>query len=120
VELISMLAQAQRAVATNSVDRFVGGLANLAAIKPEVLDKLDVDYWADSYSDMLGVDPKLVVDEDGVNQIRAQRAKQQAQAQQAALAEQQAKTAQSLATTPTQGGASNALQDATQAFSGYT
>lgn len=120
VELVSMLAQAQRAIATNSVDRFVGGLLQLAQLKPEVVDKFDTDYWADEYSDMLGVDPRFVVPDDQAQQIRAQRAQAQAQAAQAAQAEQQAKTAQALGNTPTQGGASNALADVTSQFSGYT
>src|SRR3569832_815757 len=57
VELVSMLAQAQRAIATNGVDRFVGNLGAIAQYKPEVLDKFDADKWADTYSDMLGVSP---------------------------------------------------------------
>ena len=61
VEYISMLAQAQRAVATSAVDRFVGSLGVVAGIKPDVVDKFDADRWADEYSDMLGVDPSLIV-----------------------------------------------------------
>jgi hypothetical protein len=61
VELVSVLAQAQRAIATNGVDRFVGNLGSIAAFKPDVLDKFDSDKWADQYSDMLGVSPDLIV-----------------------------------------------------------
>lgn len=84
VEFVSMLAQAQRAIGTNSVDRFVMSLGTIAQFKPDVLDKFDADYWADSYSDMLGVDPQMVVPGDKVILIRDQRAQQQAQ-QQAAM-----------------------------------
>jgi hypothetical protein len=98
VELVSILAQAQRAIATNSVDRFVGNLG-MAELKPEVLDKLDFDAWADSTATCWAWTRKLVVDDDKVSTARA-RAKAQPQAQQAAQAEQQAKTAQTLATTP--------------------
>ncbi len=84
VEFISMLAQAQRAIGTNSVDRFVGSLGTVAQMKPDVLDKFDSDAWADAYSDMLGVDPKLVVANDQVAMIRQSRA--QAQAAQAKIA----------------------------------
>jgi hypothetical protein len=119
VELVSMLAQAQRAIATNGVDRFVNNLGAIAQFKPEVLDKFDQDIWADRYSDMLGVDPELVVASDKVALVRQQRAQAQAQQQEAAMAEQKASTAQKLGNTPTQGGGSTALDDVISQFSGY-
>ena len=82
VQYVSMLAQAQRAVATNGVDRFVGNLGAVAAIKPDVLDKFDSDKWADAYSDMLGIDPELIVPNDQVAMIRNARAQAAAAAQQ--------------------------------------
>lgn len=109
VEYISVLAQAQRAVGTNSVDRFVGNLGAIAALKPDVLDKFDADEWADVYSDMLGVEPTLIVSDDKVAFIRKQRAQAQAQAQQAALANSAADTANKLGNTPTTG--NNMLTD---------
>jgi hypothetical protein len=118
VEFVSMLAQAQRAVGTNSIDRFTGTLAAVAQTKPEVLDKFDVDQWADVYSDLLGVDPHLIKGKDEVDQIRQARAEQQAQAQQALQAEQAANTANKLANAPTN--EQNALTDVTSMFSGYT
>ena len=118
VEFVSMLAQAQRAIATNSVDRFVGNLGQVATFKPEVLDKFDGDTWVDKYSDMLGVDPELIVANDKVALVRNARAKQQAQAQQIAAAEQAASEAQKLGTVQTASG--NAGNDIMQAFSGYT
>jgi hypothetical protein len=120
VELVSMLAQAQRAIATNGVDRFVANLIGIAQVRPEVLDKLDVDYWADEYSDMLGVDPQFVVPEEKVQLAREQRAKAQAQQAQLAQQEQQANIAKTLATSPTQGGQSTGLDDVMSQFSGYT
>lgn len=101
VDFVSMLAQAQRAVATNSVDRFVGNLGAIAAFKPEVLDKFDADEWADSYSDMLGVDQDLIVASDKVARIREQRAQQQAAVQQAAMTQAGAQTAKDIATART-------------------
>lgn len=118
VEFVSMLAQAQRAIATNSVDRFVGNLGAVAQMKPDVLDKIDSDYWADSYADMLGVDPKLIVPSDKVALIRKQRAEaQQAQAQ-AAQMQMAADTAQKLGSVDT--GNQNMMTDITRQFSGYT
>ena len=117
VEYVSMLAQAQRAVGTNSIDRFVGTLGQVAQYKPEVLDKLDTDKWADSYADMLGVDPELIVQKEQVDQIRQQRA--QAQAKQAQLDQlnQASQTAKNLGQTPTNG--QNAMTDVINMFSGY-
>jgi len=85
VEFISVLAQAQRAVAAQGVDRLLGTVGNLAQFKPEVLDKIDFDQVVDDYSDMYGVNPKIVIPDDKVAEIRAQRA-QAAQAAQTAAA----------------------------------
>ena len=85
VEFVSMLAQAQRAIGTNSVDRYVNSMGMVAQMKPDVLDKFDSDAWADGYADMLGVDPTLIVAGPQVAKIRQARAQaQQAAAQQEA------------------------------------
>lgn len=117
IELVSILAQAQRAIATNGVDRFVNNMGMIAQFKPEVLDKFDADYWADSYSDMLGVDPQLIIAEDKVLLARQARAQAQAAAQKAAMANQQADTVNKLASVPTQNGNSNAGTDVMNLFS---
>lgn len=118
VEFVSMLAQAQRAIATNGIDRFVGNLGVIAQAKPDVLDKFDADQWVDVYSDMLGVDPSLVVADEQVALIRQQRAQAQAQAQQAEQAAMAAQTARDLSQADTAG--QNALTDVAAAFSGYS
>ncbi len=89
VEFVSMLAQAQRAIGTNSVDRYVNNMGMVAQMKPDVLDKFDSDAWADGYADMLGVDPKLIVGGERVARIRQERAAAQ-QAAAKAEAEQRA------------------------------
>ena len=117
VDFVSMLAQAQRAIGTNSVDRYVNNLGAIASFKPGVLDKFDEDKWADMYADMLGVDPELIVADDKVALIRQQRAQaQQAAAMQANMA-QNAQTAKTLSETNTQ--QPSALQDMMNQFSGY-
>ncbi len=115
IEYISMLAQAQRAVATNGVDRFVVSLGNVASFKPGVLDKFDEDRWAEEYSDMLGVDPSFIVPDAKVAIIRQQRAQQEQAAQQAAMVNQGADTAQKLGSVDT--GGQNAAADIMQMFS---
>jgi hypothetical protein len=118
VELVSMLAQAQRAIGTNSIDRFVGNLGAVAQFKPEVLDKFDADQWVDAYSDALGMNPKVIVSDERVAEIRRQRAEAQQAAQQAALMNQNADTAQKLGSVDTT--KQSALTDITHAFSGYS
>jgi hypothetical protein len=118
VEFVSVLAQAQQAIGTNSMDRFTGALSVVAQIKPEVLDNFDADYWTDSYSEKLGVDPKLIIPKDQVAQIRDARAKAQAAQAQTAAMEQASAAAKNLAQSPT-GGQPNALNDMMNQFSGY-
>ncbi|MFM2208842.1 MAG: hypothetical protein RIQ96_485, partial [Pseudomonadota bacterium] len=85
VEFISVLAQAQRAVATQGMDRLLGVVGQMAAAKPEVLDKIDFDQVVDTYGEAYGVDPKIIVPDDKVAALRQQRAAAM-QAQQAAAA----------------------------------
>lgn len=93
IEYISVLAQAQRAVATGGIERGVAFLGNLAAAKPDVLDKFDGDKAIDVYFDAVGVDPSIVVPEDEVKKIRDARAQKQAQAESAAMMAQMAPAA---------------------------
>ena len=118
IEFVSMLAQAQRAVATNSIDRFVGNLGAVAGFKPDVLDKFDADKWADTYADALGIDPDLIVAGEQVALIRQSRAEQMAQQVQAEQAAMAADSASKLGRVST--ATPNLLTDATAAFSGYT
>lgn len=85
VEFISVLAQAQRAVATQGMDRLLGTVGGLAQMKPDVLDKIDFDQVVDDLGAAYGVNPKIIVPDDQVAALREQRA-QAMQAQQAAAA----------------------------------
>jgi hypothetical protein len=118
VEFVSMLAQAQRAIGTNSIDRYVGRLGMVAQMKPDVLDKFDSDSFADIYADALGIDPKLVVPGEQVALIRQQRAEAQQAAQQAAQMQQMADSAAKLGGIDTS--KPNAATDVMRMFTGYT
>lgn len=118
VEFVSMLAQAQRAIATNSVDRYVMNLGAIAQMKPDVLDKFDADRWADSYADMLGIDPELIVPGEQVALIRRQRAEAAQAQQQAEMMQQGAGVAKDLAAAKT--GEASALTSVMDAFTGYS
>ena len=119
IEFVSMLAQAQRAIGTNSIDRLIGNIGAIAAFKPDILDKFDSDQWADVYSDMLGVDPSLIIADKNVAVIREARNKAQAAQAQAGAMQQQSQTAKNLAAAPTNQNDPNALTDMMNQFSGY-
>lgn len=116
IEFVSMLAQAQRAVQTNSVDRYITTIGAIAQSKPDVLDKIDTDYIADAYADMLGVDPQMVVGNERVALIRQQRAQAAAQQQDMEAAQAMAGTAKDLARV---GPEPSALTNVIDMFSGY-
>lgn len=84
VEFISILAQAQKAVATAGIERLWQFGAQIGALKPEALDRLDVDGTMDAYADMTGTPAQILVDRGQAEKARAARA--QAQAAQTALA----------------------------------
>jgi hypothetical protein len=118
VEFVSMLAQAQRAIGTNAVDRFVGNLGAIARMKPDILDKFDQDQWADVYADMLGVDPSLIIADKEVALLRDARNQAMAAKEQAAALQQTSQSVKNMAQAPT--GQQNALTDVMTMFSGYT
>lgn len=114
IEFVSVLAQAQRAVAAQGMDRLLGTVSNLSAIKPEVLDKINFDQVIDDYADMFGVNPETVVDDEAVAELRAARA-QAMQAQQAAMAAPvMADTAKTVGDTNMEG-----VQDVMNSLMGY-
>lgn len=115
VEFISVLAQAQRAVATQGMDRLLGTVGQMAAINPNVLDKINFDQVVDDYGNAYGVNPKIIVPDDVAAGIRQQRAQAQQAAQAAATAPQvvdSAKTASEIDT--------GNLQDVLTSLQGYS
>lgn len=79
VEFVSTLAQAQRAVGVQAVDRLLGTVGAIAGLRPDAVDKLDTDQIIDDYAAMLGVDPTHIVADDEVEKIRQARAEAQQQ-----------------------------------------
>lgn len=122
VEFVSMLAQAQKAVGVNSVDRLIGHIGMLATGTgdPSPFDKFNTDKSIDRYADQLGVDPDLIVADDKVAIVRQQRAQAQAQAAQTAQMAEAAKAAGALGGVQTGPmPENNAGADIMNLFSGY-
>ena len=110
VEYISILAQAQKALATRGIERTIGFIGNLAQSVPTAVDKLDVDAAVDAYAEAIGTPPTLIRSVDAVAAIRQQRQKamdQQAQSEQLLQAAQGAELLSKTDTRP--GNALNAL-----------
>lgn len=102
VEYISILAQAQKAVAVNTLERtatFLGGLAQVQAASgqpPSVLDKFDFDEAIDEFADAIGLSPNVIVPDEEVHaerQARVQAQEQQQRMQQMAAAAEMAQKA---------------------------
>jgi len=88
VEYISEVAIAQRAVGLDNLEHFARFGAEFATITGDVsaLDIIDKDDLMRRHSEMSGVNPTTVRDEDDVAALRAQRAQDQAIAQAVAAA----------------------------------
>jgi len=92
VEFVSMLAQAQKAIQTHNVDRWLVAVASAAeAVDPGIRDKVDTDELADGYAELLGVDARFVRTDTEVKALRTARAQAQAAAAQVEVAAQSAK-----------------------------
>lgn len=100
VEYVNILAQAQRMLGIGGVESLLGFVAQAAAVKPDIIDKIDLDEAADEYGTKLGVSPRILVSREKVAQIRGERAQQQAAAQQLAAAREGAAVAKDLAAAP--------------------
>lgn len=110
VKYISTLAMAQRAVATQSIDRlfaFAGGLAD--AGWDGALRKLDAQQAVDEYGKAIGVPPSVVVPDEVVAEQEAEIQQKQELAEQLEGAQQMANTAKLAGDAKTGGG--NLLSD---------
>ena len=96
IEYTSIMAQAQKLLGKTGIDSLFTFVANAAQLKPDVLDKLDVDQIVDEYATILGVPPVVVRPDDDVEAMRTKRAQAQQQQAQLAQAQQAATTAKDL------------------------
>lgn len=76
VEYVSVMASAQKMVGISGVERTVAFVTNLAQLRPDATDKLDIDKIVDEYNNMVGNSPELIHNEEEVAQIRDARAQE--------------------------------------------
>ncbi len=88
VEYTSMLAQAQKAAGSGTIDRVLSTVTAIAQGKqdPSVWDKVDTDYAIASMHDFQGAPARMLRDDDEVQAIRQNRQQQQQMQQMAAMA----------------------------------
>lgn len=118
LEFVSMLAQAQRAIGVAGIERVLLVAGSVAEAKPDILDNLDEDGLWNELVEAVGVPSRISNSPEVRDKLRRGKLQSQQAAAQAALQEQQSKTAKNLATSPTD--TPNALRDVTSMFSGYT
>jgi hypothetical protein len=97
IEYISTMAQIQRAAGLASTQEWVMGVLQIAQIKPEALDRLNVDHLLEDTHTALGVSPKVLVPIDEAQATRSARAQAQQVAQAAAVAESASKSSKNFA-----------------------
>lgn len=111
VEYISVMAQAQKLVSLNAVERFFGGAERIINANPDSRDKLDFDQMIDEYGDILSVRSRIIRSDEEVEKIRKTRQERMAQQAQIENAERMSVAAKNLAAAPMDG--DNALTQLT-------
>jgi len=82
IEFVSVLAQAQKLVGVEKLERHVAFVGELSGIAPQALDTLDIDFIVREHGDSVGVPAKAHNSQQEVVEIREARAEQAQQAQQ--------------------------------------
>lgn len=109
VQYVSVLSDAQRAVSTAPIERFLQMSANLAGVFPEALRIPNVDELVRDYAEGIGIKPKGIKSREEVAAAVAQDAEQAALAQTAAIGKDFAQGAQAASNVDV-GGGQNAVQ----------
>lgn len=118
IEYVSILAQAQKLVGVTGIQQFSGFVGGIAAVRPEVLDKVDFDAMVDEYAEIVGVPPKLILPPEAVAKLRAERARAQQMQTAMAMGQQMAEGAKTLSQADLDG--NNALSVLTGRQQGIT
>lgn len=101
VKFISTMAMAQRAVATQGIDRLAAFVGGIAQINPDAVRKLDVMQAVDEYAKAIGTPPSLIVPDEVIDAQLAQEEQQASIAAGLGAAEQMAGLTKTLSDTKT-------------------
>jgi len=85
-EFVSALQQAQRSQQLQGLERYASMVGNMAALEKKIPEKFDADQFMDEYATALGVNPRVVRDDDEVEAMRQQQAQSDRMAQMAQMA----------------------------------
>lgn len=117
VEMITLLAQAQKMGATARIDQFMGFIGQSAQLYPELIDAVKPDEMANDYADYLGIEADELRPQDERDALRQGRAKAaQAQQQQAMLEQAQSAAGTAKTLSETQVGLGDESRNALQAL----
>lgn len=115
IKYVSSLAMAQRAVATQSIDKVMTFAAGLMSSGfQQVMDKVDVENAMDEYAQAVGAPPSILVPADVLAERRAQQQEQMQQQQALEQMQQAAQVAQTASSAKTD--EKNALTDVMNAM----
>jgi hypothetical protein len=109
VEYVGRLALAMKSFETQATGAVLSFVGQLAEVRPEILDNYDFDEIAQGTAHRSGMPIKYLMPPERRDEIRAERAEQQAQAQEAAQMEAMASQVPNLSKKPEQGSPINAL-----------
>ena len=112
VEYVSILAQAQKLVNSQSMQAYLATAERVAAFEPGSIAKTNWDQFLESYGDTVNLPARIVREDDEVAEIREAQAEAQRQQQQIMEDQANADTMQKLGNTPTD--EDNALSDLKQ------
>ncbi len=116
VEFVGMLAQAQKSVGINGIERLLGSVGSISQLFPRATGKVNFDVLVDELADMYGVPSHVIVANEQVALIRKKEDQQQAMMQQMQGMMETADAAKTLSETDT--GGANALTDIKQMLTG--
>lgn len=115
IDFVSTLAQAQRAVSSQGLDRLIGTVTTMSSIWPEVRLKVDALQAVADYAENYGANPEVIVPDDVVAERQAAEQQAAAAAQTAAAAPMAVDAAKTASEIDPQG-----LQDVMGMFQGYS
>lgn len=102
VEYISVLAQAQKAISTLSIESTVAFAGSLAEVWPEARHKVDTMQAIDEYAKAKGASPKIIRSDDDAQELADAEQQQMAAAQAAEMASTGVDAAKTLSDTDAQ------------------